>query len=209
MAGVLQVLRRPVIWAQAGVIICAYCCYKALDNYSLYGVEVLGLDEVQAAGLTSYGAYARPVAALAAGIIADRFDASRALGVTFLLLLLVYALLATLTPTTAGLLPIYGSLLVSMFAVFALRGIYFALLEETRTPRNVTGAAVGAISFVGFTPEIFFASIAGRILDADPGIGGHLDYFRFLGAIAAAGTVIVVTLLWLKRRGNEPGAQDC
>jgi nitrate/nitrite transporter NarK len=209
MTGVLQVVRRPVIWAQAGVIICAYCCYKALDNYSLYAVQVLGLDEVQAAGLASYGAYARPVAALAAGIIADRFDASRALGVTFLLLTLVYALLASMLPDRAGLVPIYASLLVSMFAVFALRGIYFALLEETRTPRHVTGAAVGVISFIGFTPEIFFASIAGRILDADPGIGGHLDYFRFLAAIAAAGAAIVVTLLWLKRRADPAGAQAC
>lgn len=208
MVGVLQVLRRPVIWAQAGVIVCAYCCYKALDNYSLYGVQVLGLDEVQAAGLTSYGAYARPVAALAAGIIADRFDASRALGVTFLLLTLVYALLASMLPASAGLLPIYASLLVSMFAVFALRGIYFALLEETRTPRHVTGAAVGVISFVGFTPEIFFASIAGRILDADPGIGGHLDYFRFLAAIAAAGAAVVLTLIVLKRRADTESAQS-
>ncbi len=30
------------VWAQAAVIICAYCAFKGLDNYSLYAVQVLG-----------------------------------------------------------------------------------------------------------------------------------------------------------------------
>ena len=48
-AGVPQVLRRPLIWAQAGIIICAYCGYKGLDNYALYAVQVLGMNEIDAA----------------------------------------------------------------------------------------------------------------------------------------------------------------
>ena len=80
-----------------------------------------------------------------------------------------------------------------------MRGIYFALLEETRTPKNITGAAVGVISFVGYTPEIYFASIAGRILDANPGVEGHLDYFRFLAVIAAAGVAVTLWLMWSQR----------
>lgn len=205
LAGIGLVLRRPVIWAQAGVIICAYCCYKGLDNYSLYAVQVLGMDEVEGARLASYGAYVRPVAALAAGLIADRFNATRSLGVAFLVLTIVYSVLATLQPGNGAPVMIYGNLFVSFFAVFALRGIYFALLEETRTPRHVTGAAVGVISFVGFTPEIFFASVAGRILDATPGAGGHLDFFMFLAAIAAAGVAVILWLLWLNRN-NLPAS---
>ena len=194
-----MVLRRPVIWAQACIIVCAYCCYKGLDNYSLYAVQVLGFDEVEGARLSSYGAYVRPVAALTAGLIADRFDATRSLGVAFAFMSVSYMWLSVATPDTTMLAVIYTNIFITLFAVFALRGIYFALLEETRTPRHVTGTAVGVISFVGFTPEIFFASIAGRILDADPGVGGHLDYFRFLTGIAVCGVLIVLWLLWLKR----------
>jgi sugar phosphate permease len=200
LAGVGLVLRRPVIWAQAGVIVCAYCCYKGLDNYSLYAVQVLGMDEIESARLASYGAYVRPVAALTAGLVADRFDATRALGILFVMLTVVYLLLSFLMPGIDGTAVIYANLVISFFAVFALRGIYFALLEETATPRHITGAAVGVISFIGFTPEIFFASIAGRILDATPGAGGHHDYFRFLAMIAALGVAVILWLLWLKRK---------
>lgn len=198
-AGMAQVCRKPIIWAQAAVIVCAYCGYKGIDNYSLYAVQVLGMDEVEGARLAAYGAYSRPVAALAAGLIADRFDATRSIGVMFAVLCVAYALLSMSMPDVAGLTAIFVNLLVTYFAVYALRGIYFALLEETRTPRHITGAAVGMISLVGYTPEIFFAPIAGRILDATPGVGGHLNFFLFLSSVAACGVVVVGWLLWLKR----------
>ena len=84
--------------------------------------------------------------------------------------------------------------------MFALRGIYFALLHETRTPKHLTGATVGLVSLVGYTPDIFFAPIAGRILDADPGLVGHQHYFMFLGGIAVIGILVVALLVWLNRR---------
>ena len=59
------------------------------------------------------------------------------------------------------------------------------------------------VSLVGYTPEIFFAPIAGRILDANPGLVGHQNYFWFLTFIAALGILTVAWLLWLQRSGKE------
>ena len=196
----LVVLKRPIVWAQAAVIIVAYCTFKATDFYSQYAVVALGMDEVAGARLASYGAYVRPVAAVAAGLIADRFDATRAIGVAFGVLAAAYAVLAVTDPAATALYVIYGNFLVTLFAVFALRGIYFALLQETRTPRHVTGAAVGMISFIGFTPEIFFNWVAGAILDAAPGTAGFAGLFAMLAGIALAGIAVVAWLLWLTRR---------
>lgn len=203
LTGMAIVMRRPIIWAQAAIIICAYCGYKGLDNYSLYAVQVLGMNEVDAARFSTWGAYLRPIAAVTAGLVADRFDTAKTIGVTFFVLLLSYAPLSVLDIGGRGLTLIYVNVFVSFFAVFALRGIYFALLEENKTPANITGAAVGMVSLIGFTPEIFFAPIAGRILDATPGIGGHQNYFLFLAIIAAAGILVVAWLLWLRSRGID------
>jgi sugar phosphate permease len=210
LKGMLEVAGRPILWAQALIIICAYCFYKGAQNWSLYAVQVLGMDEVAAAKLTAIGAYVRPVAALAAGFIADRFDATRSIGVGFALLLVTSLALSVITPDMVGVPVIIANMFASLFGVFALRGIYFALLEETRTPRHLTGAAVGMISVVGFTPEVFFSSIAGRILDATPGVGGHLNLFKTLAAIAFVGMLVVVWLLWLKRNNSwqEPVTSD-
>ena len=202
LAGMGIVLRRPIIWAQAAVIVCAYCGYKGLDNYSLYAVQVLGMDEVEGARLATYGAYVRVVAPIVAGLMADRFDAARSIGMSFAIVAGIFLLLYALSPVGTALYIIYLNLFVSFFAVFALRGIYFALLEENRTPKFLTGAAVGMVSVVGFTPEIFFAPIAGRILDANPGVVGHQNYFLFLAVIAALGVVVIAWLLWLRRSGE-------
>jgi len=203
LAGMATVIRRPIVWAQAAVIVCAYCAYKGLDNYSLYAVQVLGMDEVEGARFTAYAAYIRPVAAVAAGFISDRFSAAKTIGVTFLILTASYIVLAVAAPTPSWLPIIYANIFVSFFAVFGLRGVYFALLQESGTPAHLTGTTVGVVSFVGYTPEIFFASIAGRILDHAPGVAGHQHYFAFLAGIAITGLLVVVWLLWLNRRPAE------
>lgn len=196
------VVRRPVIWAQAAIIVCAYCGYKGLDNYSLYAVQVLGMDEVEGARLAAYGAWTRPVAAVLAGLIADRFNATRSIGAMFGILFVSYGVWSTLSPQEAGVSLIYLNFFTTYTVVFALRGIYFALLEENRTPKFLTGAAVGMVSLVGYTPDAFFGPVAGRILDANPGIVGHQNYFMFLASVAATGVLVVFWLMWLRRSGR-------
>jgi sugar phosphate permease len=193
------VIRRPIIWAQAAVVVCAYCTYKAADYYSLYLVEVIGMDEVEGARVASWGAYIRAPAAIVAGLVADRFDATRSIGVIFGIAALAYFALSMIVPETTAISVVYLNLALSISAVFALRGIYFALLQETRTPRHITGAAVGMVSVIGFTPEIFFGPIAGRILDATPGAGGFHNLFALLAIIAACGVGVVVLLSKLRR----------
>lgn len=198
--GAVAVLQQPLVWAQAAIIICAYCAFKGLDNYALYAVQVLGMDEVDGARLATYASYIRPFAAIGTGLLADRWAIGKTAGLVFGMMLASFLPLSLLLPDGATVVVIYASLLVSMFAVFAMRGVYFALLEENRVPPYLTGAVAGTVSFVGFTPEIFFGPVTGRILDANPGAVGHQNYFLFLSAVAALGIAVVAWLLFLQRR---------
>jgi len=87
--------------------------------------------------------------------------------------------------------------------VFALRAVYFALLQDTGTPEILTGSTVGLVSFAGFTPDVFFGPISGRILDANPGVAGFQNYFLFLAAIAVVAICITAALIGMQRRGIE------
>jgi len=205
LEGMSAVIRQPIVWAQAAIIICAYCGYKGLDNYSLYAVQVLGMDEVEGARFAAYAFYTRPVAALLAGTIADRFSASRIITIAFVGLLVSYGVLAVAIPTPPWLGLIYVNLFATLFGVFALRALYFALIQETGTPANMTGTTVGMVSFIGYTPEVFFAAVGGRILDNAPGVAGHHHYFMFLAGTAALGLVAVVWLMRLNRRASPNG----
>ena len=201
--GAVSVLNRPLVWVQAAVITCAYCGYKGLDNYSLYAVQVLGMNEVDGAKLAAIGVYVRPFAAVAAGLLADQWSAAGTLRVAFAVSLISYIALALLSPNGSLLYVIYGNLFVSFFAVFALRGVYFALLQENDVPLFLTGAVAGTVSFIGYTPEIFFGPITGRILDANPGAVGFQHYFLFLAVVSAIGIAVVGYLLRLQRSASS------
>ncbi len=203
LAGMRLALSQRVVWLQAVIVICAYCGYKALDNYALYGVEVLGMNEVESAQFTSIAAYLRPIAAISAGILADRLITSKIVKISFLLLLVSYALLSLLSPFLSITNIIYGNLIFTFAAVYGIRGVYFALLEETNVSFHITGTAVGLISVIGFTPDIFFHSIAGRLLDASPGLKGHQHFFAMLAVIAAIGMAATITLAHSKKIVNN------
>ena len=202
-----KVIKNPLVWLNAGIIVCAYSAYKGLDNTTLYAHEVLGMNEVDAAKVFSYGSLIRPIAAIAAGIIADRWICSRVILVMFSCLTLIFALLAMsdtmLLYPAVVLLNIY----ITFFLVFAIRGIYFAVVQETKVNSNVTGTAAGVISFIGFTPDIFFGSISGRILDANPGVVGHQNYFLFLTVIAFFGIVIPFIFRKISKRNETRTAE--
>ena len=195
-----NVLVRPIIWMQAIIIICAYCGYKGIGNYSLYAVEVLGFNEVEGARIASYAAWTRPIAALIAGVLADRYSASRSILVMFLSLFIMYGSWSYATPNNLGIFVIYANFFITCFFVYALRGVYFALLEENKTPKNLTGAAVGLVSVIGYTPDIFFAPIAGRLLDANPGIIGHQNYFFLLSVITLIGALAAFGILFAHKK---------
>jgi sugar phosphate permease len=194
LQGMSQALRSRTVWIQAMIVVTAYCGYKGLDNYSLYAVQVLGMSEVDAAGFTAKCAYIRLPAAFGAGLLADRFSARNVIGGAFAALVLTYGFLGQFAPSPSLLNIIFANIIISYFGVYALRGVYFALLEETRVPSKRTGSAVGLISVIGYTPDVFFAPVAGRLLDRSPGVTGHQHYFILLTCIAIVGMITVFVL---------------
>ncbi len=200
--GAALVLRKPLVWAQAGVIIAAYCAFRAVDNYPLYLVQVMGMSEVESATVASRAAYFRPIAAIGAGLVADRLNTIGTIRGAFFVLAASYILLYALLPVGAGIWLIYANLAISFAAVFGLRGIYFALLEENRVPPFLTGVVAGTVSFIGYTPDVFFGPITGRILDAAPGVPGHQNYFLFMFFVAIAGVLLSAWTLRLRRNAQ-------
>ncbi len=195
---VTQVIHSPIVWAIAGIVICSYCGFKALDNYGLYAVEVLSMNALESSEFISNAAYLRIGAAITAGLIADRFSASKIIGISFTLLIISYLFLANSASLTTVL--VYGNVIITFVLVYGLRGVYFALLEEAKTPTHLTGTTVGAVSLLGYTPDFFFGPIAGRILDRAPGLQGYLDYFAFLSVIMIIGLTTVLVFVMLSRR---------
>ena len=185
----LAVIKLKVVWLQATVLVCAYSSYKAFDQYALFAVRGHGLDEIDAAQIVTAGAWTRPVATLALGLLGDRFGISRMALVCFVLLIISHSLFAFTGQALGSLSMILLNTLVTGVAIFGLRGLYFGLLEEGQIPLAVTGTAVGLVSVIGYTPDVYVAAIAGYLIDQNPGLLGFQHLFVLLLAFSVVGAL--------------------
>jgi hypothetical protein len=125
----------------------------------------------------------------------DRFYASRTIMLLFAFLLASHLYFALATPIPGAAWVMLGNILVTCIAIFGFRGLYFALFEEARIPAVVTGTAVGFVSVVGYTPDIFVTFVAGVLIDASPGLAGHQHFFLFLSAFSLTGFIAAFVLM--------------
>lgn len=196
---VREVMRLPAVWLQSLIILCAYSGYKTTDDISLLAHDVLGYNEVKAASLTSYMMWLRPVAAIGAGFLADRVSASRMIMVCFSLMLIGGLLIGTGVAGSASWALVMISIGSTAMGVYALRGLYFAIMGEGNIPVAVTGTAVGIASVVGYLPEIYIGPLMGILLDSSPGPEGHKHVFLVMAGFASLG--LVVSFLFRRRLG--------
>ena len=199
-AHVVRALRMPAVWLIALIVFCAYVAYKGFENYSLYAVEAFGLNQVESAHLSALGAWMRPIGALGLGLLGDRYHVTRMTVICFLALLLSQLFFAMHTPVPGTVWVLLSNLLVGSLAMFGLRSLYYALLEDARIPVAITGTAVGIISVIGYSPDVFVSYIGGVLLDRSPGLTGHQHYFWFLAIFAAMGVAASLVLLRLLHR---------
>ena len=196
-----KVMRLPTVWLQALIVVSAYVGYKGIDNYSLFAVQAYGMNEVEGAKVTAISAWVRPVAAVGAGLLGDRITSSRVSALCFATMVVSYLWFGLTEPEPSTPWVLYTNVLVSCAAVFGLRGVYFALFEEGSVPIEATGTAVGLVSAIGYTPDVFVALVGGWLLDRSPGVAGHQQFFVFLSVFAAIGL-----LASLRFRSAQPSS---
>ena len=186
----------PVVWLIIVVILTAYCAYWGLYRYTPYATDIFALSVTIGATISVAKMWLKPLAALIAGFIADKFGIAKSMAWLFIILIASFVATAFL-PGKSSLVPLLLILIaVVSIAVFATRGIYFALLEEGGIPLAVTGTAAGVISAIAFTPDIFMPLLGGMLIDNFPGATGYRYFFLSTAGICSVG--LVASLLLVK-----------
>jgi len=186
-----EVLRLPSVWLLMIIILCAYVGYKITDVFSLYAQDVMLYDQVQSAQVGTFLLFVRPVVGVLIGVLADRFQTTFWLVVSFVVSFFGALLFATGMVSDSATALFFISILVVATGVYAARSLYFAVMERGQIPLVLTGTAVGLISLIGYTPDIFAGPMMGYLLENSRGAEGHqhvfwmLASFSFVGGIAA------------------------
>lgn len=203
---IVAVLKMPVIWLIAIVFLTAYCAYWGTFRITSYSSDIFLLSVTVAGGISVAKMWLKPVGALSAGFFADKFGVAKSIAILFVVLIASFIVFAIL-PGSPALLPVMlVNVAIVSIAVFAIRGIYFALMEEGGVPLAITGTAAGIISVIGFTPDIFMPLLGGKLLDTFPGVTGYRYFFLTTAAICCVG--LVASLLIYRGIAKKRSAQS-
>ena len=140
-------------------------------------------DQVKSAKVGTFLQFLRPTTGILLGLLVDRFRISFVLMLSFVASIIGGALFASGLIEPSLTILFFISVIVIAIGVYAARALYFAVMQEGKIPIVLTGTAVGLISLVGYTPDIFASATFGYLLDANKGeaIGFQNVFWMFTG----------------------------
>ena len=184
--------KRNVIFHSI-IIFCAYCSYKLTGVYGTYAKDVWSYSLEEATYFAVFIQYLRPIAAISIGLLADKFIPSKIIVPCFSVVIISSAILGFGFFNEQPVFLLFTIFIFMALGTYSLRGLYFAIIEETKTPIQLTGTLVGIISVVGFTPDIFMSLFIGYMLGESPTLIAYQNLFTtftiipIIGLIAALG----------------------
>lgn len=193
----MRIARREEVWLCAFCILAGYQLFWATYSFSAYMQNHYGLSAIAVGSITVAKLWMRPIGAAAAGFAGDFLDRERVLAILLLLAAISLAGLNVL-PAGAGTVVLLAMVMIIGILTYAVRGIFWSTLESCKLPDRIKGLAIGMISLIGYSPDIYLPLINGVLLDNFPGRVGYSIYFYgiavvgLLGALAAWRLKIVV-----------------
>jgi MFS family permease len=180
-------MKHPKVVFHSLIIFCAYCAYKLTGTYGTYARDVWNYSLEESTYFAVFIQYLRPIAAVTVGWIADKFIPSRLIIPCFTILIIASGILGLGIGSEQAIYFSFTSFVLMAFGTYSLRGLYFAIIEETKIPIQLTGTLVGIISVVGFTPDIFMSLFVGYMLGKDPTIVEYQNLYTLFTIIPIIG----------------------
>jgi MFS family permease len=189
--------KLPELWLMTGIVFFAYHLFWATYSFSAYLEHTgLGFTAATAAAITTAKMWMRPFGGIGGGWLGDRFTTLRVLTMAIGLgtLGMVGLIFVPLLHNMAAAIVLV--LFIGLMA-YAIRGLYWAILDLCNVPARTTGLAIGIVSVIGYSPDILLPLINGWATQHFPGITGYRIYYSYIVTMGVFG---VLTALALKRR---------
>lgn len=177
----------PELWLVAAIVFCGYQVFWATYSFSAYLHEgEIGLTVVMAGTITTLKLWMRPIGGIGGGFLGDRYSKVSVLVIALFLAALSLLGLMAAPRISSHVLLVFLVLFIGILT-YAIRGLYWSLLDRCNIPVTTMGLAIGLISVLGYSPDVFLPLINGYLTQTFPGVFGYQLYFGYVAAMAALG----------------------
>lgn len=190
----------PQLWLMAAVVFCGYQIFWATYSFSAYLQQgELHMSVVAAGMVTTAKLWMRPIGGIGGGFLGDRFSNLRVL--IWALFLAVAGLVGLILLPALRNVALLGAVVLFIgLMTYAIRGLYWTLLDYCAVPMRITGLAIGLVSLIGYSSDIFLPLVNGYFTEHYAGLPGYQFYFAY---VAAIGTLGGIAALVLKRMSHS------
>ncbi|HEX3382084.1 MAG TPA: MFS transporter [Paraburkholderia sp.] len=187
LADLATLAKIPELWLVAAIVFCGYQVFWATYSFSAYLHEgEVGLTVVMAGTITTLKLWMRPIGGIGGGFLGDRYSKVSVLVIALFLAALSLVGLMAAPRISSHVLLVFLVLFIGILT-YAIRGLYWSLLDRCNIPATTMGLAIGLISVLGYSPDVFLPLINGYLTETFPGVFGYQLYFGYVAAMAAAG----------------------
>ena len=199
-------VKIPELWLVTAIVFCGYHMFWATYSFSDY-LQGSGMTAVMAGTITTIKLWMRPIGGIGGGWLGDKFSNISVLIVALVLVTLAMVGLIVF-PALNSLGLLIGTVIFIGLMTYAIRGLYWAILDSCDIPLRITGLAIGIVSVVGYLPDTFIPLINGYLTDTYPGKAGYNLYFGYIAFIGVLGTLAALTLRARinRKKFNQTGA---
>ncbi|MDC0879621.1 MFS transporter, partial [Flavobacteriaceae bacterium] len=159
-----KLLKSKSIFLISLIILCAYMGYKITDIYSLYASEVMMYDQINAAKIGAYQQYLRPIVCISVGLFSDKTGNINNIFLGFIIMLIGSIIFASGIVSSSVNILFIISLIIVATGTYAIRGLYFSILNDGDIPVALSGTAIGIVSIIGYSPDIFATPLYEQII---------------------------------------------
>jgi sugar phosphate permease len=191
---VKMLLRIRELWLVTAIVFCGFHFFYATYSFSDYLEKGgMGLSATAAGVITTIKLWMRPVGGIGGGWLGDRFSRLRML--TLAMVLAALGMIGLITLPSLKIVPLMAVLVIFIgLMTYAIRGLYWAILDDCNVPLRITGLAIGVISVIGYLPDAFLPLLNGWITQHYPGVAGYQIYFSYITVVGLLGVAATLVL---------------
>lgn len=191
-------VRIPELWLLAVVMMIGQALFWVTYSISAFLQVNFGLSALAAGSVVLTKLWMRPVGGITIGFLGDWV--SKELLLAWLLALASTSLIAICFADLGGSMPaIVGIVLVIGYLTYAIKGLYWALLDHCPVPRHIVGLAIGLVSFVGYLPDVLLPLYDGFLSRQYPRAVSFQIYFTSIALCGYLGAALCL-VFWRRSR---------
>ena len=192
-----RAFHMPITYILAGMLFCAQICTQSGSYYAPYLTDGLGMGVMAS---TVFANYRTVLCGAVGGLIAIYMSkkvgrSSKCIMYATSFALVMYACLVICPTATAFLWPMAVVMVLATTCNNIVRSLYYAVIDEAGTPKNIVGSVIGVASLIGFLPDAFYGTLCGTVIDKY-----QLPGYKYIFCFAILAVILGFTCAFLGDR---------